>query len=127
MYFFLYFMLWYTYIRTEFRSLTSGYPSVTHLQIQFYYGVICMILGCRLYILLHTLSDSYGFYCCILWFWILKVIQIYFCICKLWPQKCYHRFRFQHFDAHCMMFTKLCIGTFTAIDFCGAHTLQCIY
>lgn len=62
-----------------------GYQSVTHLQMQFY-CLVCLILGYRLYILLHFVRH-YVFYWCILLLWAPKFLQIYFCICKLWLKK----------------------------------------
>lgn len=92
-----FFCVCYINMATEFFSLTWGYQSVTHLQMQFY-GPVCMILGCRLYILLHFVR-CFVFYLCILLFWALKFLQMYFFICKLWSQKCFENlvsFGFHH-------------------------------
>lgn len=113
----LYFMQWYTNIRIKFCISTSGYPSIMHVQLRFSYCGVGMILECRLYVLLRTLSDSNVFY-----LYALSFSKSFKCIsasinCGLGNG---------HFGAHCVMFTKLHMGIFTAIDDCGPGILQCI-
>lgn len=92
--------------------------------------MVCTILGCRWNILLHLVRHYWCIYWCILLFWALKSLQTYFCICKLWPQKCSDRFGFLvSFIPWCpgMIFTKLHMKNFPAIDVCGAHTMEYIF